>query len=337
MSTRIVAKCQGAVASWQVRRPVSYLTSDWPYSQGGSDETGASAQPADTGGRAPLLHVNDAYRRSVFDLHPELTKDEFEAFTAELGSVLRFRQLGDTTTLGRGNVEVSVQFANTPFDDSKVAWNTADHCVGRSISFPQVVARFGVNDRADVGAWGGSTPPRNTGWLASTPRSPCCDRGPRDRCPSRSGRASRHWSDRPRSGLAPRVSTCQSVEPLAPCRPTPASRQARRWGSNGRRMSTSIRPLPSLPGTLVPVAGAQPVGGRWRRGPWPATPFVSGRGFDRSCIPITTFLVGQRAPGTANLARSGHWAPYAAPRLGRPAGSGEDREPRARGRADPRT
>ena len=115
----------------------------------------ASAQTSDNGRQ---LRANDAHRNSVFDLRPELTKDEFEQFIGELGSVLRFRQIGDTTTLGRGTVELGVQFANTPFNDSKVAWISADRRLGRSISYPQAVARFGVSDRVDVGAWGGFDP-----------------------------------------------------------------------------------------------------------------------------------------------------------------------------------
>jgi hypothetical protein len=104
---------------------------------------------------ATLVPTPASARQS--DLRPGLTKEEFEAFTAELGSVLRFRQVGDTTALGKGKVELGVQFTNTPFDQSKSVWSTA-HDVGRSISYPQVVARFGVSDRVDVGAWGAVDP-----------------------------------------------------------------------------------------------------------------------------------------------------------------------------------
>ncbi len=91
------------------------------------------------------------------DLRPGLTQAQFDAFAAELGSLLRFRQVGDATTLGKGNIEISAQFANMPFDDSKGVWTTAHH-LGRSISYPQVVARFGVGERVDLGAWGGLDP-----------------------------------------------------------------------------------------------------------------------------------------------------------------------------------
>jgi hypothetical protein len=81
---------------------------------------------------------------TIIDLTPELTNGEFAAFAADVGSALRFRQLGDARTLGRGDVDVSVEFASAPIGNAN-----------RSISFPRIVGRFGVSDRVDVGAWGG--------------------------------------------------------------------------------------------------------------------------------------------------------------------------------------
>ena len=89
----------------------------------------------------------------AFTLGSQLTEKEFEQFASDVGSALRFRQLGDTTTLGRGNVEVGMQFANTP-----TMSNATANDLGRTISFPQIVARVGASDRVDVGAWGGLHP-----------------------------------------------------------------------------------------------------------------------------------------------------------------------------------
>ena len=131
--------------------------------------TPALAQQSQGGTPVPQLHVNDAYSSCFFDLHPELTQVEFQEFTAELGSVLRFRQLGDVAPLGKGHFDIGVQYANTRIDDSKGAWNntmshpTADHYLGRSIQFPRIVARMGVSDRVDIGAWGGVDPNANYG------------------------------------------------------------------------------------------------------------------------------------------------------------------------------
>jgi len=135
--------------------------------------TTVSAQGSSNGSTAPLLHVNDAYNTCFFDLHPELTREEFHQFAAELGSVLRFRQLSDSTTLGKGKVDISMQYAATPIDDAEGAWNntmshpTADHYLVESISFPRIVARFGVSDRVDVGAWGGLAPGANYGLVGA--------------------------------------------------------------------------------------------------------------------------------------------------------------------------
>lgn len=92
---------------------------------------------------APVLAQQSS---SLFDLQSGLTKAEFKARTAELGSILRFRQLGDPETLGKGTVVLSVEFANTSIDD---------RYDGRSMPYPRVAARIGVGDRVDLGAWGG--------------------------------------------------------------------------------------------------------------------------------------------------------------------------------------
>ncbi len=117
----------------------------------------------------PILHVHTAYEDCHFDLHPELTRAEFDEFAREIGSVLRFRQLGDTTTLGRGVVDIGLQWTRSAIDDSKGAWNNtmshpgADHYLGRALSIPRLTARVGVSDSVDVGAWGAINPSSNYG------------------------------------------------------------------------------------------------------------------------------------------------------------------------------
>lgn len=131
-----------------------------------------NAQTPGTSAARPHLHVSGAYRSCFFDLHPELTQEEFDEFTAELGSILRPRQLSDATTLGRGRFEIGLDFVRANIDDAKGAWNntmshpTADHYLGSSIQFPRLVARYGISDRVDIGASGGLDPHANWG-LAS--------------------------------------------------------------------------------------------------------------------------------------------------------------------------
>ena len=127
----------------------------------------AQAQSANT--VRPTVHVGSQYRSAYFDLHPELTKKEFKDFAGEAGSILRFRQLGDAKTLGKGKVDVSVQYTSASIDDTKGAWNntmthpSATSDLGGSIAFPRVVARVGVSDRVDLGAWGSFDPRANYG------------------------------------------------------------------------------------------------------------------------------------------------------------------------------
>lgn len=130
----------------------------------------APASGGDSSAARPNLHVDDSYGSCFFDLHPELTRAEWEEFAEEVGSILRFRQLGDATTLGKGKLEISLQYTGSSIDDAKGAWNNTmshpapDHYLGGSIAFPRVVARLGVSDRVDVGAWGGLNPDANYGF-----------------------------------------------------------------------------------------------------------------------------------------------------------------------------
>lgn len=128
-----------------------------------------STASAQSGGGKPQLHVGTAYSSCYFELHPELTQVEFAEFAGELGAIMRLAQLGDTNTLGKHKFDVSLQYTTTRIDDSKGAWNNtmshpaADHYLGESIALPRVVARIGVSDRVDIGAWGTLNPQANYG------------------------------------------------------------------------------------------------------------------------------------------------------------------------------
>ena len=127
----------------------------------------AVADPAD-----PILHVDSRYKSCFFDLHPELTQDEFDEFTLELGAILRPRQLSEASTLGKGRFEVGLSLARTGIDDSKGAWNntmshpTRDHYLGDAIILPLIAARMGISERVDLGISGGFQPDSN--WRVAT-------------------------------------------------------------------------------------------------------------------------------------------------------------------------
>ena len=128
-----------------------------------SSSATAHAQPT------PLLHISSAHDSCFFELHSELTPAQFEDFARELGSILRFRPLGETTPLGKGRYDIGLQYTSSSIDDSKGAWNntmshpSADHYLGDAIMMPRIVARFGVADHIDIGVWGTVNPESNYG------------------------------------------------------------------------------------------------------------------------------------------------------------------------------
>jgi len=95
-------------------------------------------------------------RNVYFDLPSGLTKEEFTELTAEIGSLLRFRQLGDSMTLGRGKFDLGTQFATSPVEGGRETWTA--------------VGRYGVSDRVDIGAWGGYNTGLNYGLVGGEAR-----------------------------------------------------------------------------------------------------------------------------------------------------------------------
>ncbi len=91
-----------------------------------------------------------AYPGTFYNLSPDLTEDGFADMTRDLGSLLRFRQLGDSRALGRGTVDLGVQFGSAPID----GWTGV-----------RVGGRVGFNRRTDIGAWGGVNFDQNYGMV----------------------------------------------------------------------------------------------------------------------------------------------------------------------------
>ena len=70
-----------------------------------------------------------------------LGEQGLEKLAAERGAMLRFRQLEGATTLGKGHVDLTLQYDGAPVADGN--------------GTPRVVARYGAGNRVDIGAWGG--------------------------------------------------------------------------------------------------------------------------------------------------------------------------------------
>lgn len=97
-------------------------------------------------------HAQQAYPGTFYRVSSGLTQDQFAKMTADVGSLLRFRQMGDTMAIGRGHVDLGVQFGSAPLDN----WRG-----------PQLVGRFGVNNRVDLGVSGGLNPGNRYGLVGA--------------------------------------------------------------------------------------------------------------------------------------------------------------------------
>ena len=117
------------------------------------------------------LHVDDSYESCFFDLHPELTEDQFKEFAAEGGQIVRSRQLSSARTLGAGNFSASLGYSYFYLDDAKGAWNntmshpTDEHYLGEELGTPYLELRAGVGDDVDAEVYGTVNWQANYGFL----------------------------------------------------------------------------------------------------------------------------------------------------------------------------
>jgi hypothetical protein len=92
----------------------------------------------------------------TFD-RPVQTQTDLQTLAADIGPTMRFRQLGDTETVRRGDVEVGMQYGN---------------------DMPGVVARFGLAERTDLGAWGAVTRDGHSGIVGADTKVALLREGP---------------------------------------------------------------------------------------------------------------------------------------------------------------
>lgn len=110
---------------------------------------------------AQVLHVNDEWDDCAIVLDPSLTQAAWHQFVAELAPVTYLRPLASAKPLGAKRFEVALLNASTRIDDSDPAWNdTFSHpdpthwlFEGDALPIPGLMARLGVTDRVDVGAY----------------------------------------------------------------------------------------------------------------------------------------------------------------------------------------
>jgi hypothetical protein len=110
---------------------------------------------------AQVLHTNNRWDECAIVIDPSLTQDAWHQFVAEVGQVAYFRPLTSARPLGRGRVELAILNSGTGIDDADAAWNdTFSHpdsthwlFEGNALVIPGLMARVGVSDRIDVGAY----------------------------------------------------------------------------------------------------------------------------------------------------------------------------------------
>ena len=100
-------------------------------------------------------------------LNTPLTHADLAALAGEFGSVLRFRQVGDTATLPKGRVDLGVQFASAPIDTTSQTWNVT-----------RFVGRFGVSNRVDMGVWAGYNSQASDGMAGADVKIALLTQGP---------------------------------------------------------------------------------------------------------------------------------------------------------------
>ena len=110
---------------------------------------------------AQVLHTNDRWKQCAIVLDPSLTQGAWRQFVREAGLVTYIRPLASAKPMGRRNYELALVRTGTRIDDSDPAWNDtfshpdADHYLfeGDALFIPGLVARVGVTDRVDAGAY----------------------------------------------------------------------------------------------------------------------------------------------------------------------------------------
>lgn len=131
--------------------------------------------PAAAQSGRPTLHVNPRWKECSFQLDPALTQSAWHQFTQEAGLVAYFRPLSDARPMGKGHFEISMLQWKTGIDDKESAWNDtfvhpdSAHWLfeGSGLQFPGLMARVGVGDKTDVGAYFTKSPGANYGFYGA--------------------------------------------------------------------------------------------------------------------------------------------------------------------------
>jgi hypothetical protein len=116
-------------------------------------------------------HIDPGVKSCSMVIDPSLTQSQWHTFTEQAAAIVAFKSLASASTLGKGELRISINGSRTPVDQHNSAWiNTfvhpdADCPLGDAIAIPTLRASVGVTDRVDIGGYWTTAPRANYGMV----------------------------------------------------------------------------------------------------------------------------------------------------------------------------
>ena len=114
-------------------------------------------------------HTDPGVTTCSMYIDPSLTQEQWKRFTRQVGAISSYKSLAPATTLGKGHFSLDLVSSITPVDQKDPAWiNTFTHpdetCpLGDQIKLPMIRAKYGLNDKVDIGVLWTKAPGANYG------------------------------------------------------------------------------------------------------------------------------------------------------------------------------
>ncbi len=114
-------------------------------------------------------HLDPNVKTCSMVIDPSLTQAQWHTFVRQAGTLVDFKSLAPAGPLGRGHLDVGMDYSITPVDQHDPAWiNTFTHpdasCpLGDQIALPALRATLGVSSRVDVTGFWTTAPGANYG------------------------------------------------------------------------------------------------------------------------------------------------------------------------------
>jgi hypothetical protein len=116
-------------------------------------------------------HLDPSVKSCSMVIDPSLTQAQWKTFIQQVSPMVTFKTLASAEPLGTMNFSVAIEYGRTPVDQHNLAWiNTfthpnADCPLGDAVAVPTILARMGVSDKMDIGAYWITSPEANYGMV----------------------------------------------------------------------------------------------------------------------------------------------------------------------------